>query len=97
MAFPASVANKRLTAGLTPVDATLTKNTGVGAALPVRFVYPALRRTPNTCHPEANRQGSLKDLNASFKLSCRLTSSAFPIDRQRHWTLNGAHGLIRGN
>ncbi len=32
----ASVANKRLTAWLTPLDATLTKNTGVGGALLVR-------------------------------------------------------------
>jgi hypothetical protein len=31
MDLPASVANKRLTAGLTPLDATLTKNTGEGA------------------------------------------------------------------
>ena len=30
MALPASVADKRLTAGLSPLDATLTKNTGGG-------------------------------------------------------------------
>src|SRR5258708_22041778 len=30
MDLPASVANKRLTAWLNPLDATLTKNTGVG-------------------------------------------------------------------
>ena len=54
--------------------------------------YPPseLRPTPDSCHPEANRQGSLKGLTASFKLSCSLTSSAFPIYRQRHRTLNGA-------
>ena len=32
MVLPASVANKRLAAQLTPLDATLTKNRGVGAA-----------------------------------------------------------------
>jgi hypothetical protein len=31
MDLPASVANKRLTAGLTPLDATLTKNRGAEA------------------------------------------------------------------
>jgi hypothetical protein len=33
MDLPASVANKRLTANLTPLDATLTKNRGEGCAL----------------------------------------------------------------
>ncbi len=36
MDFPASVANKRLTAGLSPLAATLTKNTGVGGLLLTR-------------------------------------------------------------
>src|SRR6266851_4345861 len=36
MEFPASVANKRLTAGLSPLAATLTKNTGVGGLLLTR-------------------------------------------------------------
>src|SRR5260370_39641658 len=31
--FPASVANKRLTVGLSPLDATLTKNRGEGVLL----------------------------------------------------------------
>src|SRR6266436_2040832 len=39
----ASVANKRLTAGLTPLDATLTKNRGVGGGLPVRLALSAVR------------------------------------------------------
>src|SRR5258708_4762560 len=34
MGLPASVANKRLTVGLSPLDATLTKNTGVRASFP---------------------------------------------------------------
>ena len=34
MDFPASVANKRLTSGLSPLAATLTKNGGVGLASP---------------------------------------------------------------
>src|SRR6267378_8528723 len=33
MDFPASVANKRLTSGLSPLDATLTKNRGVGSVI----------------------------------------------------------------
>src|SRR5713101_1693463 len=33
MRLPASVANKRLTAGLNPLDATLTKNRGVGVVM----------------------------------------------------------------
>ncbi len=33
MDFPASVANKRLTAGLSPLPATLTKNTGGGGLI----------------------------------------------------------------
>src|SRR6267143_3814431 len=36
MDLPASVANKRLTVGLSPLDATLTKNTGVGVSHLVR-------------------------------------------------------------
>ena len=87
---PASVANKGLTERLTPLDATLTKSRGVGGALTVRSAYPSLLCTLHTCHPEANRQRSLKDLTACFKLSCSLTSSALPIYRQRHRTPNGA-------
>src|SRR5260370_42591615 len=95
--FPRKCCKQKTYGRLTPLDATLTKNRGVGGAPLVRSAYPSLRRTPDTCHPEANRRGSLKDLIASFKLSCSLTSSAFPICRQGHRTLNGAHGLIRGN
>src|SRR2546427_8427336 len=41
MDFPASVANKRLTAGLSPLDATLTKNTrGWGAHVLSTFNSP---------------------------------------------------------
>src|SRR5712664_3014762 len=39
----ASVANKRLTAGLTPLDATLTKNRGVGGAVLFRLALSAVR------------------------------------------------------
>jgi hypothetical protein len=70
MDTPTSVANKRLRVRLTPLDATLTKNRGVGSAPPVRSAYPSLRPTPDICHPEANRRGSLKDLIANFK-HCR--------------------------
>ena len=63
---------------------------GVGDAPVVRSAYPSLRRTPNTCHPEANRQGSLKYLTATFKLSRSLKSGAFPICRQRHKMIDGA-------
>src|SRR6266446_7885542 len=46
MDLPASVANKRLTAGLSPLDATLTKNRGVHPssqrALSLR-AFPAVR------------------------------------------------------
>ena len=46
MDFPASVANKRLTAGLSPSDATLTKNRGVGAFMVNQLpLVPTSRRS----------------------------------------------------
>src|SRR5260370_36236465 len=44
--LPASVANKRLTAWLSPLDATLTKNRGVGACRLLR--HPSLAARPET-------------------------------------------------
>ncbi len=68
---------------------------GVGGAPVARSAYPPLRHTPDTCHPEANRQGSRKDLTANFKSSRGLTSSAFPIYRQRHKVIDGAtHSFV---
>jgi hypothetical protein len=59
--LPASVANKRLTEGLTLLDATLTKNRGVGATAFPRFNHSArsagnagpqiLNRRPRFPHP----------------------------------------------
>src|SRR5713101_4171831 len=51
MDSPASVANKRLTVWLNPLDATLTKNRGWGLR-PSRFRHPALRTfRPSPCPP----------------------------------------------
>src|ERR1700693_4894019 len=51
----ASVANKRLTASLTPLDATLTKNRGVGGALqPVWLALSAVTQSA-VCEGSAER------------------------------------------
>src|SRR6266446_1180137 len=47
MVFPASVANKRLTVGLNPLDATLTKNRGLTPSSQISFsllLLPDVRR-----------------------------------------------------
>ncbi len=60
MDFPASVANKRLTSGLSPLDATLTKNRGVGSVI---VNQPPLFSNVQTC------------LQGSFVLNCFHTLS----------------------
>src|SRR5882672_5171172 len=54
MGFPVSVANKRLTAGLNPLAATLTKNRGVGGVMVNRL--PADFKIP-TCNSHSETQG----------------------------------------
>ncbi len=45
MDFPASVANKRLTSGLSPLDATLTKNRGWGSVIVNQLpLFPTFKR-----------------------------------------------------
>src|SRR5260370_25229661 len=60
MDCPASVANKRLTAELSPLAATLTKNRGVGA-------HP-LRNQPLATRP--SRMDSIPFFSASCPLFC---------------------------
>jgi len=70
MDFPASVANKRLTAELSPLDATLTKNRGAGGVSVNQLPpVPAFRRSniPTRLQPSfvLNRLHTL-----SFSVSC---------------------------
>jgi hypothetical protein len=60
----------------TLLEPALTKTGGVGGRLPFRLALNAVRErlaygssrlTADTCHPEANRRGSLKDLGDTFK------------------------------
>jgi hypothetical protein len=76
MDFPATVANKRLTAGLSPLDATLTKSTGVGAP---SFDVPTLRPSDSSILGPLDLSFSLHALtNAPSRNPFILTSLQMP-------------------
>src|SRR6266852_7536541 len=73
MDLPASVANKRLTVWLSPLDATLTKNRGVGGAAPLTRI--ALRRGTSLSSQNGPPLQRLPSLLPPSTLDCRLSTS----------------------
>src|SRR5260370_38861582 len=67
MHFPASVANKRLTAELTPLTATLTKNEGRGGAFP-----------PNTALRHGEEKPDIRRADRSRPIRYFLSPNPFP-------------------
>jgi hypothetical protein len=72
MALPASVANKRLTPGLSPLDATFTKNRGGAPSSPVPPTFD-VNQTPRS---RRNRRGPAYLLASLHR--CFVTSILFP-------------------
>jgi hypothetical protein len=68
MGLPASVANKRLTENLTPLDATLTKNTGVTSFQPKAF--PSSRPASQTFRPSGDSSPRVFSLTPPETLLC---------------------------
>src|SRR6266446_2085723 len=85
MDLPASVANKRLTAELSPLAATLTKNRGVGGA-------PLFARSDNDAHPEfangGGAEGFFSGLTLLYCCAPRAFHNSFTTKRFRTLSQN---------
>src|SRR6266446_3769892 len=85
MDLPASVANKRLTAELSPLAATLTKNRGVGGA-------PLFVRSDNDAHPEfangGGAEGFFSGLTLLYCCAPRAFHNSFTTKRFRTLSQN---------